>query len=678
MTKETFLDMRTHGFMRVAVAVPQVCPADPVRNARSHLQMLADLREKGAQYVLFPELGLSGYTPGDLFLNDVTQESSLEALRFVVNAVSGWDVKVLFTVGLPLVIGDNVFNVAVTLYGGIILGVTPKTYLPNYREFYEGRHFASARETDIASVDLLGQPDIPFGANILIRHRQNPAFVLHTEICEDIWVPIPPSSKAALAGATVLANLSASNITVGKADYREQLVVNSSGKNLAVQMYSAAGFGESTTDLAWDGDGYIADRGESLARTKRFSLKGTSIVSDVNLKVLILDRMRQNSFRQNAKDNSGTCWQECHLDGPLGLGVAKEGNPTPPNPVYFRFERRINPHPFVPSDPPKRDERCYEVFHIQATSLAKRLLSLPEHLRKVCLGVSGGQDSTHALNVAVHAMDLLGLPRTNVIALTMPGFGTTPRTYQNALALMKALKVDSREISIKSLAGEMLKSVGHHPETRDLTYENVQAWSRKFTELASVCGAGIVLGTGDLSELALGWCTMFGDHASHYGINAGVPKTLISFLIKWTAEVIFKDEPETQKVLLDILATPISPELLPGQEGEITQKTEDFIGPYELHDFFLYHFVRFGSKPSVIVRMALEAFGGKYAIQEIKKWFKVFLTRFFATQVKRSCLPDGPKVGLACLSPRGDWRMPSDLKPDAWLNELEKNVPDEL
>jgi NAD+ synthase (glutamine-hydrolysing) len=519
-------------------------------------------------------------------------------------------------------------------------------------------------------IHLLGQ-EVPFGTDILIQATHHPRFILHTDICEDLWVPVPPSTVAALAGATVLANLSASNITVAKWEYRRDLVRTSAARNLAVQMYSAAGFGESTADLAWDGQALIADRGELVAQTERFQLKGTCAVADVDLECLLQDRARQSSFGANARVHAR---RDARF---VEFGDASEARPVV---LYHLLKRTIAPHPFVPSDPATRDIRCREVFMIQASSLARRLVALPPGARRVVIGISGGQDSTHALLVAAHAMDMLGLGRERIIAITMPGFGTTKRTRANAERLIKTLRATYREIPITKLSEVVYDAVGHSPQVEDLTFENVQAWMRKFLLFATASKeSGIDLGTGDLSELALGWCTYGGDHMSHYGINAGVPKTLISYLIAWTADVIFKDEPEVQQVLRDILATPISPELLrPGKSGEIVQRSEEVIGPYELHDFFLYHFLRFGARPARIARLALEAFQPRYSIGEIRKWLVIFLNRFFASQFKRDCVPDSPKVGSGgSLSPRGDWRMPSDASVDLWLAEAE-SIPETL
>ena len=660
---KNFLSVRNHGFLRVTVIIPRVYLSDPSKNSESHFEELKKVYKKGAAYALCPELGLTGYSNSDLFFSEALIDSAKNALGSLVHKTRLWNIVI--TVGLPLVIDEMLFNVAATFVHGRILAVVPKSYPPEYREFYELRHFAEARQARSRVINLLGQ-EIPFGPDILIKSERFPDFVLHTEICEDLWVPIPPSSLAALAGATVLANLSASNITLGKAEYREGLVVASSGKNLAVQLYAAAGFGESTTDLGWDGDGYIAERGYLLKRTKRFQLESNHIVVDADLSSLISDRMRQSSFRQNSADHF------------KDFRVVKFNDEIGDEEKSLNFERSIDPHPFVPKDPKKRNERCREIFMIQATSLARRLEALPVGRRKLILGVSGGRDSAHALLVAAHALDLIKASRKEIIAITMPGLGTDQRTYKNACVLIRAVGATFKEISVKDLSQKMFQKIGHNPKAHDVTYENVQAWMRKTTELSVAAKeGGMDLGAGDLSELMLGWTTMFADHASHYGINVGVPKTLISYLIKWSSAEIFKQEKRLQKVLLDILDTPISPELLPPKDGEITHKTEEIIGPYELHDFFGYYFLRFGFKPSKIARLSLQAFAGKYSISDLKKWFRVFIQRFFDSQRKRSCLPDGPKVGSVAISPRGDWRMPSDALPNVWLEDLDR-VPQDL
>jgi NAD+ synthase (glutamine-hydrolysing) len=658
---DPFLDVRRHGFVRVAVCVPEVRVADPAFNAAAHLQSLARAHVEGTQYAVCPELGLSAYTCGDLFFQEPLLRGVLDALGRVARETASWDMAL--SVGAPLAIDGALYNCAVTLYGGRPLAVVPKAYLPSYREFYEPRWFQPASASRRDRVELLGC-SAPFGTDVLVELPHVEGFTLHTEVCEDLWTPVPPSALAALAGATVLANLSASNVTVGKWEYRRDLVRMSAAKNLAVQLYSAAGFGESTADLAWDGHGLIADRGELVAETERFALGGSSAIADVDLAALLTDRMRQTSFGQNAARHP-TAMRRVAAD------PVRDARPAP---TWHVLWRRVDPLPFVPSDPARRDQRCREIFSIKATALAQRLRSLPPDMRRVVIGVSGGRDSTQALLVAVHAMDLLGLPRRDVVGVTLPGFGTSDRTYTAACALVRALGATLREIGIHETAHAMFAAIGHDDAIEDVTFENVQAWTRKML-LFSVASQvrGIDLGTGDLSELALGFATYGGDHMSHYGANAGVPKTLVTELIRWASETVFRDEPPVATALHDVLDTPISPELLrPGPGGEIRQRSEDLVGPYELHDFFLYHLLRFGFGPRRIARSALAAFEGRYALGELRHWLLVFLRRFFASQFKRDCVPDAPKVGSGgSLSPRGDWRMPSDASPAAWLAEAE-------
>ena len=664
---DDFLDVRGHGFARVAVCVPQVRVGDPVFNADAHQAVLERVHAEGAHYALCPELGLSGYTCGDLFFQETLLRTSVEALARLAADTARWNL--VLSVGLPLVVDDLLYNCAVTLYGGRPVAVAPKAYPPNYREFYELRWFHPAAEARATEVTLLGHR-VPFGTDVLVRATHLPGFVLHTDICEDLWTPVPPGTIAALSGATVLGNLSASNVTVGKWEYRQDLVRSSSAKNLAVQLYSAAGFGESTADLAWDGQGLIAERGEIVAATERFSLGGNAVTVDIDLRAPVEDRLRQSSWGQNAAEYG-------HALRTVDVGDAADARPAS---LYDRLLRRIEPHPFVPADPARRDVRCRETFLITSTSLARRLEALPEDGRRVVIGVSGGQDSAQALLVAAHAMDLLGLPRSRIIGVTLPGFGTSRRTYENACTLVRTIGATLREVDIKLVAGEMFTSIGHDPSVEDRTFENVQAWARKFL-LFSLASRehGIDLGTSDLTELALGFTTYGGDHMSHYGVNAGVPKTLVSELIRWAAEKIFHDEPDVATVLRGILDTPISPELLRlDRAGEIAQKAEEIVGPYELHDFFLYHFLRFGFGPRRIARMALHAFDGRYPLATIRRWLLVFLERFFANQFKRDCLPDAPKVGSGgSLSPRGDWRMPADASAAAWLAEAAQ-IPAEV
>ncbi|HLK10535.1 MAG TPA: NAD(+) synthase [Candidatus Binatia bacterium] len=656
-----FLDVRRHGYARVAVCVPEVRVADPAFNAAAHLTQLERVHAAGAHYALCPELGLSAYTCADLFFQETLLAGALAALERIAAATASWDLAT--SVGLPLVVDGLLFNCAVTLHRGRPLAVVPKAYPPNYREFYELRWFQPAAAARTGEVELLGRR-VPFGTDVLIVLPHLPGFVLHTEVCEDLWTPVPPSALAALAGATVLANLSASNVTVGKAEYRRDLVRMSAAKNLAAQLYSAAGFGESTADLSWDGQGLVADRGELIAETERFALGGAAVTADVDLRALVEDRLRQTSFGQNR----AACAPA------FRTVVAEGGADARPQTVFARLLRPVDPAPFVPADPARRDERCREIFHIKASALARRLLALPAEGRRVVLGVSGGRDSTQALLVAVHAMDLLRLPRQDVIGVTMPGFGTSERTHRTARALVRALGARLEEVDIRAVADGVFSAIGHDPAVEDVTFENVQAWARKFVLFSVASRArAIDLGTGDLSELALGFATYGGDHMSHYGVNAGVPKTLVSELIRWAAERVFADEPAVVDALREVLATPISPELRrPTAGGEISQHTEALVGPYELHDFFLYHFLRFGFGPRRVARMALAAFEGRYDLATIRRWLLVFLRRFFASQFKRDCVPDSPKVGSGgSLSPRGDWRMPADASVAAWLAEAE-------
>jgi NAD+ synthase (glutamine-hydrolysing) len=663
--RERFLDVRAHGFARVAVCVPETRVADPAFNAQAHLDLLARAHEAGACYALCPELGLSAYSCGDLFFQETLLAASRAALARVAQATREWNL--VLSLGLPLVVDDGLFNCAVTLHGGRVLAVAPKAYPPNYREFYERRWFQPAAAARSTEVEILGAR-VPFGTDVLLELAQVPGFVLHTDVCEDLWVPVPPGTLAALAGATVLANLSASNVTVAKHEYRQELVRASAAKNLAVQLYSAAGFGESTADLAWDGHGLVADRGELVAETARFALHGALAVADVDLRALLEDRLRQTSWGDNAAAHRRPV-RRVRIEG-----LEERRAPA----VFQRFARRIEPRPFVPADPARLDARCREVFQIMASALARRLCALPEAGRRMVLGISGGQDSTLALLVAAHAADQLGLERERIVAVTMPGFATSPRTYRNACALARALRVTLREVDIRGIAGDVMAAVGHAAGEQDVAFENVQAWTRKFLLFAFAAEErGIDLGTGDLSELALGWSTYGGDHMSHYGVNAGVPKTLVSALVGWAAEAVFGREPDAAATLRDVLATPISPELVPAAAGEeIGQHTEALVGPYELHDFFLYHFLRFGFGPRRIARMALHAFAGRHTLADIRRWLIVFLERFFASQFKRDCVPGSPKVGSGgALSPRGDWRMPADASVAAWLAEA-RTIPD--
>ncbi len=648
-----------HGFVRLAVCIPSVRLGSPAQNAARTMELARKAGTAHATVALFPELGLSGYSNEDLFHQDALLEASLAAVRTVVE--ESRDIACMLVVGAPLKVEQKLFNCAVVVHNGAILGVTPKTYLPNYREFYERRQFTPGGHAGTRELTLFGHT-VPFGSDILYRLESTPDCVIHTEICEDVWVPIPPSSHAALAGATVLLNLSASNITIGKADYRRTLCASQSGRCVAAYAYSAAGTGESTTDLAWDGHGLVYENGTRLAETERFASSDQMVLADIDIERLVQERVRMTSFNDAAAAARSHAWR--HVTVPFE---------RPRVPVAL--QRHVERLPYVPSDPAARDERCREAYNIQVQGLASRFASTG--ITKAVIGVSGGLDSAHALIVTVHAMDRLGLPRANVLGFSMPGFATTDHTRKNALDLMKALGITSAEIDIRPSCLQMLKDLQHPyadgQEVHDITFENVQAGERTshLFRLANLHN-GMVIGTSDLSELALGWCTYgVGDHMSHYSVNASVPKTLIKYLIGWTIGSGQFSE-QAGRVLQSILDTKISPELVP------SQSTEDVLGPYELHDFFLYYVSRFGHRPSRVAFLAEHAWRDAYDRAAIKRTLGTFLKRFFQTsQFKRSALPNGPKVGSGgSLSPRSDWRAPSDSHADAWLEELERQVPD--
>ncbi|MCX8049398.1 MAG: NAD(+) synthase [Methylohalobius sp.] len=682
----SFFNLYRHNFIRVAVAVPELKVADPAFNAQKTLALLEHAAERKACLVVFPELGLSAYSCEDLFHQEALLDGCLEGLAQILKATAS--LPLVAIVGLPLKVEQLLFNCAAVLHHGRILGVVPKTYLPNYREFYELRQFTPGDCALKDRVDLLDQRDVPFGSQLLFQAQTQPLFTFHVEICEDLWVPIPPSSYAALAGATVLVNLSASNITVAKADYRRQLAADQSSRCLAAYLYTAAGPGESTTDLAWDGQAMIYENGTLLAESERFALKPQLILGEIDLDRLVQDRMRQTSFGQARRRHLEELRRFRTISYELAL----------PTQEKLLLERTYERFPFVPSDPKRRDERCHEVYEIQVHGLIKRLQSMGA--KKVVIGVSGGLDSTQALIVCARAMDLLGLPRENILAYTLPGFATGQRTLNQAHRLMKAIGCKAHEIDIRPSCLKMLEDIGHPyaqgKPVYDLTFENVQAGERTshLFRLANWHGAPVI-GTSDLSELALGWCTYgVGDHMAHYHVNASVPKTLIQYLIHWVAETQLLGE-QASIVLEEILATEISPELIPGDngDGQPSQRTEELIGPYELHDFFLYYVLRFGYRPEKIAFLAWSAWhdvsSGNwpevpeskrrgYSLAEIKRWLRVFLERFFkSSQYKRSCLPNAPKVGSGgSLSPRGDWRAPSDSEVAAWLISLGQ-IPDE-
>jgi NAD+ synthase (glutamine-hydrolysing) len=680
-----FNSIYRHGFVRVAVCVPALRVADPHFNTAQTLALARRAADQHAVVALFPELGLTAYTSDDLFHQDALLAAVGDELAHLLAASQ--QLPLLLLVGAPLRLEGKLFNCAVAIHQGNILGIVPKSYLPNYREFYEERYFAAARET-IASEVLCAGQRVPFGSDLIFSANNLEGFQLHAEICEDVWTPIPPSSYAALAGATLLTNLSASNITVGKADYRRELCRSQSARCIAAYLYSAAGFGESTTDLAWDGHALVAENGVILAESERFAASEQMITADIDLERLLQDRMRMTSFHDAVGDQRERLQRFRLIPFTLTLPSGE-----------IPLQRLVERFPYVPSDPTRLDERCYEAYNIQVHGLQKRLKATG--IQKVVIGVSGGLDSTQALIVAAKTMDRLGLPRTNILAYTMPGFATSTSTRSNAHRLMTTLGVSAHEIDIRPSAMQMLRDLGHpfadEEPLFDITFENVQAGERTshLFRLANYHNA-LVVGTGDLSELALGWATYgVGDHMSHYHVNASVPKTLIQQLIRWVAAT-GQFSPAVGELLLAILNTEISPELVPHASGSSeapAQSTEAKIGPYELQDFNLYYLTRFGFRPSKVAFLSYHAWGDKerghwpallpaekrhaYDLPTIKKWLALFLLRFFQTsQFKRSALPNAPKVGSGgSLSPRGDWRAPSDAEAEVWLEELRRNVP---
>ena len=681
-----FNSLYSHGFVRVCVGVPTVRVADPAYNTERTLELARRASEFGAAVALFPELGISAYTNDDLFQQDALLEAVEVALESVI-AASRTLVPVLL-VGAPLRFENRLFNCAVVIYHGQILGIVPKSYLPNYREFYEKRQFASARDAVTREVRLLGQV-VSFGADLVFDAENIPGFTLFAEICEDLWTPVPPSTWGALAGATILANLSASNITIGKARYRRELCAVQSSRCAAAYLYSCAGPGESTTDLAWDGYALIYENNEMLAESERFPETAQLIVGDIDLDRLVQERARLTSFTDTVHDHREKIREMRRIAFTFEVPSGE-----------VALERQVERFPYVPSDSHLRDEHCYEAYNIQVHGLMKRLKSTG--IEKIIIGVSGGLDSTHALIVAAKTMDRLGLPRQNILGYMMPAFATSDRTLRNALALMASLGISGSTIDIRPSCLQMLRDLGHPfvsgEPVYDITFENVQAGERTshLFRLANFHG-GLVLGTGDLSELALGWATYgVGDHMSHYNVNASLPKTLIQYLIRWVIGS-HQFEEQTNGTLQSILDTEISPELVPHHSEDRdkpAQSTEEKIGPYALQDFNLYYITRYGFLPSKVAYLARHAWGDRmrgawsaeipdekraeYDLSTIKKWLEVFLYRFFKTsQFKRSCIPNGPKVGSGgSLSPRGDWRAPSDSEATVWLEELRRHVPD--
>jgi NAD+ synthase (glutamine-hydrolysing) len=653
VARNDFFNLYTHGFARVAVATPLVRVADPAYNGAQTLELMRRAAREKVALAVFPELGLSAYSCEDLFHQRALIDAAEASLAKLLRETRTLNIAAL--VGLPVAIEGLLYNCAALIAGGRLVGVVPKTYLPNYREFYEARQFTPGDAARAQEVTLAGQR-APFGNDLLFKAEEIDGFVLHVEICEDLWVPTPPSSFAALAGATVMANLSASNVVVGKEGYRRQLVGNQSARCLAAYLYSAAGLGESTTDLAWDGHAVVYENGTLVAESRRFADAPQLAVADIDLGRLLADRMRQNTFGDAALR---------HRAEVARFRAVEFSVPLPAGKVLL--ERRIERLPYVPGDPATRDARCEEVYRIQVQGLVTRMRATGT--KKLVIGVSGGLDSTQALIVCARTMDELKLPRKNILAFTMPGFATSTRTRNQAWQLMRAVGASAEEIDIRPSCMQMLKDL-RHPFAKgrkqyDVTFENVQAGERT-SHLFRLANhhQGLVVGTGDLSELALGWSTYgVGDQMSHYNVNASVPKTLIQHLIGWVAESE-EFSADVKRALRRVLETDISPELVPGK-----QRTEDVIGPYELQDFNLYYTLRFGYSPAKVAFLAWSAWRGKYSLAEIRKWLRVFLHRFFATsQFKRSAMPNAPKVGSGgSLSPRGDWRAPSDGTAEAWL-----------
>lgn len=631
------------GFIKVAAATPKAVVADPIENAQRICTLVKETAENGAKIIVFPELSLTSYSCSDLFLQETLLSEAKKALLFLAEQTK--DMDALIFVGLPYEHLGKLYNVAAAVNHGKILGLVPKTYIPNYGEFYEARYFAKGMKK-VEQTRFLPDMELPIGTNQIFACKELPELRVAVEICEDVWAPNPPSISHALAGANVIVNLSASDETTGKDIYREALVGGQSARLLCGYVYASAGDGESTQDVVYSGHNIIAENGTILAKAKRFV--NETIYSEFDVFRLNTERRRMTTFETK---------NENYVNQLFSLKLEET-----------KLTRFIDPAPFVPGNKKDRDKRCEEILSIQSMGLKKRLEHT--HCKNAVVGISGGLDSTLALLVTVRAFDLLGMDHGQITAVTMPGFGTTDRTYDNAVKLIQCLGAGFKEVSIQDAVRIHFRDIGQDEKVHDVTYENGQARERTqiLMDIANKNG-GMVIGTGDMSELALGWATYNGDHMSMYGVNASVPKTLVRHLVRYYADTC--DNQELREVLLDVLDTPVSPELLPPEDGKIAQKTEDIVGPYELHDFYLYYVLRFGYAPSKIYRLAKIAFAGVYDKETILKWLKTFYRRFFAQQFKRSCLPDGPKVGTVAVSPRGDLRMPSDAVAAIWQKELE-------
>ena len=635
-----------HGFIKVAAATPDIRVADVDYNKGQIIKQMDEAAEAGAKIIVFPELCITGYTCSDLFLQDILLNSAKKALVEIAEHTKNLDALVF--VGVPIAVGGELYNVAAALNHGNILGFTTKSFLPNYGEFYEMRQFRPGPKK--AEKILFGGKEIPFGPQLLFVENQMANLIVSAEICEDVWSPVPPSIEAAREGATVIVNCSASDETIGKASYREALISGQSARLISGYIYANAGEGESTTDLVFGGHNLIAENGTILAEAKRFS--NGIIYTEFDVQKIANERRKNTTFTETQE----------HVLPRIPFGLEQ---------TETILTRTFPSRPFVPRDDQERAKRCEEILTIQAMGLKKRLAHT--HAKSAVVGISGGLDSTLALLVTAKAFDALGLERSGITAVTMPCFGTTDRTYQNACKMSLKVGATLREVRIGDAAMQHFKDIGHDPQDHSVTYENSQARERTqvLMDIANQTG-GLVIGTGDMSELALGWATYNGDHMSMYGVNASVPKTLVRHLVHYFADTC--EDSSLKEVLYDVLDTPVSPELLPPKDGEIAQKTEDLVGPYELHDFFLYYFLRMGYEPGKIYRIAKLSFAGEYDDETIYKWLRTFCWRFFSQQFKRSCLPDGPKVGTVALSPRGDWRMPSDACVALWIQNLEKEA----
>lgn len=635
-----------HGFIKVAAATPDIRVADVDYNKGQIIKQMDEAAEAGAKIIVFPELCITGYTCSDLFLQDILLSSAKKALVEIAEHTKNLDALVF--VGVPIAVGGELYNVAAALNHGNILGFTTKSFLPNYGEFYEMRQFRPGPKK--AEKILFGGKEIPFGPQLLFVENQIANLIVSAEICEDVWSPVPPSIEAAREGATVIVNCSASDETIGKASYREALISGQSARLISGYIYANAGEGESTTDLVFGGHNLIAENGTILAEAKRFS--NGIIYTEFDVQKIANERRKNTTFTETQE----------HVLPRIPFGLEQ---------TETILTRTFPSRPFVPRDDQERAKRCEEILTIQAMGLKKRLAHT--HAKSAVVGISGGLDSTLALLVTAKAFDALGLERSGITAVTMPCFGTTDRTYQNACKMSLKVGATLREVRIGDAVMQHFKDIGHDPQDHSVTYENSQARERTqvLMDIANQTG-GLVIGTGDMSELALGWATYNGDHMSMYGVNASVPKTLVRHLVHYFADTC--EDSSLKEVLYDVLDTPVSPELLPPKDGEIAQKTEDLVGPYELHDFFLYYFLRMGYEPGKIYRIAKLSFAGEYDDETIYKWLRTFCWRFFSQQFKRSCLPDGPKVGTVALSPRGDWRMPSDACVALWIQNLEKEA----